>query len=88
MEPSKLISLSEFQRIRFIAAKIATVKANKAARVPAYLCSLDVGTALLEVRDCNASTDRLGSSISSASHMDAAILLQLGALTGCSCFDA
>lgn len=84
MEPSKLISLSEFQRIRFIAAKIATVKANKAARVPAYLCSLDIGTALLEVRYCIASTYRLGSSRSSASHLDASMLLQLGALTECS----
>ena len=49
MEPTKLISLLEFQQVRYIAARIATVKFNKTARVPAYLCSLDVGAALLEV---------------------------------------
>ena len=44
-----LISLADFQKIRFVAAKVVNVKVNKTARVPAYLCSLNVGAPLLEV---------------------------------------
>ena len=49
MEPTKLISLADFHRIKFVAARIASVKVNKTARVPAYLCSLELGTPLMEV---------------------------------------
>ncbi|KAL0036139.1 hypothetical protein WJX79_005226 [Trebouxia sp. C0005] len=48
MEPTKLISLADFHRIQFVAARIASVKVNKTARVPAYLCSLELGTPLME----------------------------------------
>ncbi len=49
MEPTKLISLADFHKIQFVAARIASVKVNKTARVPAYLCSLELGTPLMEV---------------------------------------
>ena len=49
MQPHSLISLADFQKINFVAARVASVKVNKTARVPAYLCSLDVGAPLLEV---------------------------------------
>ena len=45
---SKLISLADLQHIKFISAKIASAKVNK-TKEPAFLCSLDVGHALLEV---------------------------------------
>lgn len=45
---ARLISLADLQQIKFISAKIASAKVNK-TKVPAFLCSLDVGQALLEV---------------------------------------
>lgn len=45
---AKLISLADLQHIKFISAKVASAKVNK-TKVPAFLCSLDVGQALLEV---------------------------------------
>ncbi len=50
MEPIKLFTLADFHRIHFVAARIASVKVNKTARVPAYLCSLELGTPLMEVK--------------------------------------
>lgn len=46
---STLISLAGFQEIKLISAKVASVKVNK-TKVPAFLCSLDVGPSLLEVQ--------------------------------------
>ena len=45
----RLISVAEFRQIQFISAKVASVKVNK-TKVPAFLCSLDVGPSLLEVQ--------------------------------------
>ena len=47
---TRLISLAEFQQIKLISAKVASAKVNKTAKVPAFLCSLDVGHSLLEVQ--------------------------------------
>ena len=46
---ARLVTLADFQRIQFISAKVASAKVNK-TKVPAVLCSLDVGHPLLEVQ--------------------------------------
>ena len=46
---STLLSLAGFQQIKLISAKVASVKVNN-TKVPAFLCSLDVGPSLLEVQ--------------------------------------
>lgn len=46
---SRPISLADFDQIKLISAKVASVKINK-TKVPAFLCSLDVGPSLLEVQ--------------------------------------
>lgn len=43
------ITLPELQKIQLLTARTVTVKVNKTARVPAYLCSLDLGSNLCEV---------------------------------------
>lgn len=47
---NRLIGLADFQHIKLISAKVASAKVNKTAKVPAFLCSLDVGHSLLEVQ--------------------------------------
>lgn len=43
------VALPEFHKIQLLTARVTAVKVNKTARVPAYLCSLDVGSTLCEV---------------------------------------
>lgn len=47
---TRQISLADFQQIKLISAKVVSAKVNKTAKVPAFLCSLDVGHPLLEVQ--------------------------------------
>ena len=49
MATSKLLSLADLQHIKFISARVTSAKVNKTAKVPAYICSLEVGSLLLQV---------------------------------------